>query len=52
MGCLPLLIFFPLGFGTGYWLGGSHGALWGSGAGLLLGFVSVGLIIRAMRSRR
>jgi hypothetical protein len=52
MGCLPLLLLFPLGCGIGWLLTGSIGALWGGGFGLLLGFVLMGLSIRAMRARR
>lgn len=49
MGCLPLLLLFPLGFGLGYLIGGSRGGLWGAGIGLLLGVLAMGLFIRAVR---
>lgn len=51
MGCLPLLLFFPLGFGVGYLIAGSSGALWGAGIGLLLGVLVLALFIRAIRRR-
>src|SRR3546814_9720779 len=31
MGCLPVLLLFPLGAGVGYLIGGDVGALWGAG---------------------
>ena len=52
MGCLPLLLLFPLGFATGYLLAGSSGALWGAAIGLLLGLIAMTLFIRALRRRR
>jgi hypothetical protein len=52
MGCLPLLLLFPLGCGIGWLLGGSTGALWGAGIGLVLGLVAMGMSIRALRARR
>lgn len=51
MGCLPLLLLFPLGFGVGYVIAGSSGALWGAGIGLLLGVLVMGLFIKALRRR-
>ncbi|TPG09858.1 hypothetical protein EAH75_15120 [Rhodanobacter glycinis] len=41
MGCLPLLLLFPAGFGVGYLIGGDLGGLWGAGAGLLLGVLAM-----------
>jgi len=52
MGCLPILLLFPLGFGVGYLLAGNSGALWGAGIGLLLGLLSMVLFIKALRGRR
>lgn len=52
MGCLPLLLLFPLGCGLGWLLGGSTGALWGAGIGLVLGLLAMALSIRALRARR
>ncbi len=52
MGCLPILLLFPLGFGVGYLLGGNAGALWGAGIGLLLGLGLMVMFIRALRRRR
>jgi hypothetical protein len=52
MGCLPVLLLFPLGAGAGYLIAGQSGALWGAGIGLLLGFVLMGIFIRALRGRR
>ncbi|WP_199909848.1 hypothetical protein [Rhodanobacter thiooxydans] len=52
MGCLPILLLFPLGFGVGYLLAGNSGALWGTGIGLLLGLLSMALFIKALRGRR
>lgn len=52
MGCLPLLLLFPLGFGVGYLIAGDAGALWGAGIGLLLGLLAMGLFIKALRGRR
>ncbi|MEO9079433.1 MAG: hypothetical protein ABI268_08985 [Rhodanobacter sp.] len=51
MGCLPLLLLFPLGFGMGYLISGPSGALWGAGIGLLLGVLVMWLFIRALRHR-
>ncbi|MCX7514871.1 hypothetical protein [Frateuria sp. STR12] len=52
MGCLPVPLFFLLGFGIGYALNGTTGALWGAGIGLALGLAGMGWLIRLMRSRR
>jgi len=51
MGCLPVLLLFPLGAGVGYLVGGDVGALWGAGLGVVLGLLLMGLLIRAMRHR-
>ena len=51
MGCLPILLLFPLGFGLGYLVGGDTGALWGAGIGLLLGVLAMMLFIKALRGR-
>ncbi len=52
MGCLPILLLFPLGIGVGYLLDGQAGALWGAGSGLLLGLLLLALFVKAMRARR
>ncbi|MGP1667478.1 MAG: hypothetical protein ACTS5I_16550 [Rhodanobacter sp.] len=52
MGCLPILLLFPLGFGVGYLLAGNSGALWGAGSGLTLGLLLMVLFIKALRARR
>jgi hypothetical protein len=52
MGCLPLLLLFPLGCGVGYLLAGQTGALWGAGIGFLLGLLAMALFIKALRGRR
>lgn len=52
MGCLPVLLLFPLGFGVGYLFAGNSGALWGAGTGLLLGLLSMALFVKALRGRR
>lgn len=52
MGCLPLLLLFPLGCGVGYLIHGQTGALWGAGVGFLLGLLTMGWFIKAMRGRR
>jgi hypothetical protein len=52
MGCLPILLLFPLGFGIGYLFDGQTGALWGAGTGLLLGLLVMALFVRALRARR
>ncbi len=49
MGCLPIPLFFLIGFGGGYLLDGERGALWGAGLGLVAGLVGMGLLIKAMR---
>jgi hypothetical protein len=51
MGCLPILLLFPLGFGVGYMLAGNSGALWGASIGLLLGLLLTALFIKALRGR-
>ncbi len=52
MGCLPVLLLFPLGAGVGYVVGDDAGALWGAGIGVVLGLLLMGLLIRAMRQRQ
>jgi hypothetical protein len=52
MGCLPLLLLFPLGCGVGYLIAGQMGTLWGASIGLLLGLLAMGLFIKALRGRR
>ena len=52
MGCLPLLLLFPLGAGVGYLVAGAIGALWGAGIGVVLGALLMGLLISFMRRRR
>ncbi len=52
MGCLPIPLFFLVGFGIGYVVDGQGGALWGAGIGLLVGLVGTGVMIRALRNRR
>ena len=52
MGCLPVLLLFPTGFGIGYLIAGDLGALWGAGVGLLLGVLLMIAFIKALRSRR
>lgn len=51
MGCLPILLLFPLGFGVGYLVAGNPGALWGAGLGLVLGVLLM-ILIKALRGRR
>jgi hypothetical protein len=51
MGCLPVLLLFPLGAGLGYLAGGDVGALWGADIGVVLGLLLMGLLIRAVRQR-
>ena len=51
MGCLPVLLLFPLGFGLGYLFGGASGSLWGAGIGLLLGLGSMAVFVRGLRRR-
>lgn len=51
MGCLPLIVLFVLGIGTGWWLGGPTGAVWGAGIGLATGIVAgLALVWLARRS--
>ncbi|HEY0197406.1 MAG TPA: hypothetical protein VGC19_02540 [Rhodanobacter sp.] len=52
MGCLPVLLLFPLGAGVGYLIGGQVGALWGACVGLVVGLALMGVFIRALRGRR
>jgi hypothetical protein len=52
MGCLPVLLLFPLGAGVGYLIDGQIGALWGAGAGLVAGLALMGVFLRALRGRR
>ena len=52
MGCLPLLLLFPLGAGIGYLVADEIGALWGAGIGVALGVVLMGLLIKFLRRRR
>jgi len=52
MGCLPVPLFFLLGFGIGYAVDGATGALWGAGIGLVIGLAGMGWMIRLMRGRR
>ena len=49
MGCLPMLLLFPLGCGVGYLVAGERGALWGAGIGFLLGLLAMALFIKALR---
>jgi hypothetical protein len=49
MGCLPVPLFFLIGFGVGYLIDGQHAALWGAGIGLAVGLVGMGVMIKAMR---
>ena len=51
MGCLPLLLLFPLGFGVGYLVAGETGALWGAGIGFLLGVLAMMTLVKALRGR-
>ena len=52
MGCLPILLLFPLGFGLGYLIDGNHGALWGAGTGFAVGVFLMVLFVKALRGRR
>jgi hypothetical protein len=52
VGCLPVLLLFPLGFGIGYLVAGNLGAIWGAGIGLLLGVLLMIAFIKALRGRR
>ncbi|MEO6800849.1 MAG: hypothetical protein ABI178_13000 [Rhodanobacter sp.] len=49
MGCLPVLLLFPLGAGLGYLVAGERGALWGAGLGLLSGLLCMTWFVKAMR---
>ena len=49
MGCLPVPLFFLIGFGVGYLIDGQHGALWGAGIVLAVGLIGMGVMIKAMR---
>lgn len=49
MGCLPVPLFFLIGVGIGYAVGGQDGALWGAGGGLLVGLIGMGILVKAMR---
>ena len=49
MGCLPVPLFFLIGFGIGYFIDGQHGALWGAGIGLVIGLIGMVVMIKAMR---
>lgn len=52
MGCLPMLLLFPLGAGVGYLIAGNIGALWGAGIGVVLSALLTGLLIRSLRRHR
>jgi hypothetical protein len=52
MGCLPLLLLFPLCCGAGYLVAGQTGALWGAGIGFLAGLLAMALLIKALRGTR
>lgn len=52
MGCLPIPILFVLGVLLGEWLWGNQGALWGAGAGLLLGTILFVTFVVTLRRRR
>lgn len=52
MGCLPILLLLPLGFGAGHLVAGNRGGLWGAAIGLTLGVLLMILFIRALRNRR
>lgn len=52
MGCLPILLLFPLGFGIGFLIDGDHGALWGAGIGFCVGVLLMMLFIKALRGHR
>ncbi len=51
MGCLPLIVLFMAGTGIGFAVDGRHGALWGAGAGLLLGLLAGTALMRLLRGR-
>jgi hypothetical protein len=52
MGCLPLLLLFPLGAGAGFLLADAAGVLWGAGSGCMLGVVAMGMFVRMLRGLR
>lgn len=52
MGCLPILLLFPLGFGVGYLIAGNIGGLWGASCGFVLGLLAMIGFVKALRSRR
>jgi hypothetical protein len=52
MGCLPVLLLFPLGCGVGYLVAGQTGVLWGGGIGFLAGLLAMAWLIKALRGRR
>jgi hypothetical protein len=52
MGCLPVPLFFLLGFGLGLAIDGQRGALWGAGIGLALGLAGMGWLVMLLRRRR
>lgn len=49
MGCLPIPLFFLVGVGIGYAAAGERGALWGAGAGLVVGLIGMAALLKAMR---
>lgn len=49
MGCLPLLLLFPLGFGVGYLVAGARRGLRGAGIGFVLGVLAMVVFIKALR---
>jgi hypothetical protein len=52
MGCLPMLLLFPLGFGIGYLMAGDIGGLWGAGVGFVAGLLAMAAFVKALRARR
>jgi len=52
MGCLPILLLFPLGFGIGYLIAGDIGSLWGAGVGFVAGLLAMAVFVKALRARR
>ncbi|HEX5305368.1 MAG TPA: hypothetical protein VFW82_04710 [Dyella sp.] len=52
MGCLPVPLFFLLGFGLGELIDGDRGALWGAAIGLALGLAGMGWFVMLLRRRR
>ena len=52
MGCLPLPILFVLGFLIDRAVGGTEGALWGAGIGLVVGLLLAGIFVAMVRRRR